>query len=433
MAGLADIVNVNITRSTRTVSLPGFGTALFLGPNATGLNVCKSMTDVAALFSSSQAEYLAAQAYFGQINKPASLLIGKRTSAIAQVVTYTPTAINTQLYSVSINGVVYTFTSSGSATATNIVTGLKAAITDTTVTTSGTTTLIVTANVAGTPFIYNLGLDVNIAAVVTTASNGVIEDILAADFAARTAGFSWYMLGLASRLQADIQNAAQQIESMFKMFIGCSSDAGILVGATTTDVASVLKSKAYLRTALLYSAGQATFPEMAWMGGVLPLNAGSETWKFKGLIGSVPDDQLSATQFTTLQAKNCNYYYTIAGVPITSAGEVCGGATSFIDVTRFVDWYSITMQGQVFTRLANLPKVPYTDEGFSQIEADIRAVNQQAERVGGLAKGSSFVVVPTVASEVSGDKSSRNANNFQFGGTLAGAIHSVVINGFLST
>jgi hypothetical protein len=432
MAGLSDIVNVNITRQTRTVSLPGFGTALFLGPNATTLSVCKNMTDVAALFTTSQQEYKAGLAYFSQVNKPQKLLIGKRTAAVAQIVTMTPNVLNTQAYTVTINGIAYTFTSSGSATAATIVTGLKAAITDTTVTTSGSTTLIITANVAGTPFTF-APADLNLATVLSTPSNGVQEDILAADQAARTAGFDWYMLGLASRLQAEIQNAASLIESMFKMFIGCSSDSAVITAGTTTDVASVLKSKAYLRTAFLYSGDQANYPEMAWMGGVLPLNAGSETWKFKGLIGNVPDDALTSTQFTTLQFKNANYYYTVAGVPITSGGEVCGGATSFIDVTRFVDWYSITMQGQVFTRLANLPKVPYTDEGFSQIEADIRAVNQQAERVGGLAKGSSFVVVPTVASEVLADRSARNANAFQFGGTLAGAIHSVVINGFLST
>lgn len=88
-----------------------------------------------------------------------------------QVATLTPTAVNATLYTVNVNGRVYTFTSSGAATPTNIVAGLTAALnadTSLPVVPSGTTTLILTAKVMGVPF--SVTADANQAVVATTAN-----------------------------------------------------------------------------------------------------------------------------------------------------------------------------------------------------------------------------------------------------------------------
>lgn len=89
----------------------------------------------------------------------------------AQVTTITPTAVNSTVYNLAINGRAYAITSDGSATATEISAAFIALInadTDVGVTASGTSTLVLTANVAGVPFSVSLGA--NLAAAATTAN-----------------------------------------------------------------------------------------------------------------------------------------------------------------------------------------------------------------------------------------------------------------------
>lgn len=95
----------------------------------------------------------------------------KDADGALQVATLTPTAINATLYTVNVNGRVYTFTSSGAATATNVVAGLTAALTadaSLPVVPSGTTTLVLTATVMGVSF--SVTADANQAIVATTAN-----------------------------------------------------------------------------------------------------------------------------------------------------------------------------------------------------------------------------------------------------------------------
>lgn len=93
----------------------------------------------------------------------------KDADGTAQVNTITPTAVNSTVYNMAINGRAYAYTSDGSATAAEIVTGFTTVINADTangVTASGTTTLILTANVAGAPFVTSLGA--NLAEALTT-------------------------------------------------------------------------------------------------------------------------------------------------------------------------------------------------------------------------------------------------------------------------
>lgn len=94
-------------------------------------------------------------------------------ASTAQVTTVTPTAVNATIYAATIviGGVTYAaeFLSDGSATATKIVTGLKAAFgTIPGISFSGTSTLIITSSVAGVPFTFTSVGDGVLAAAATT-------------------------------------------------------------------------------------------------------------------------------------------------------------------------------------------------------------------------------------------------------------------------
>lgn len=109
---LNDIVNVQITRQTQTVSEAGFGTLIILGTfkNFNDLiRYYKNMQEVAIDFRPNQAEYIAAQAVFSQNITPDQIAIGRRQadSATVEVIT----AMTAKNYSTKINDNVYTTTS----------------------------------------------------------------------------------------------------------------------------------------------------------------------------------------------------------------------------------------------------------------------------------------------------------------------------------
>ena len=426
---LDSIVNVSIVRGTKSVSRAGFGTALVLGTHSVFgevLRYYESAADVLADgFSTSAQEYKAAQRLFGQEEKPTRIAIGKRSTEATQVTTITPTAVNSAVYTVTINGVEFEFTADGSATASEIVTGLIALINAGTepVTASGTTTLILTSDSAGLGFSVTVGA--NLAAVATTPNNGVAEDLAAC----KAYDNDWYAVCITSREDADILAAAAWVESERKIFIACNDSADALTAATT-DIASQLKAKSYARTAYLWSDDHASMPEAAWLGGLLPRDPGSETWKFKTLAGITVDD-LSTTQTNFLAGKNGNHYQEVGGVGITAEGTMAEG--EFIDVIRFIDWLHAQIQEAVYSRLVSLPKIPYTNAGIGIIEAEVQAQLQRGIRVGGLSNDPAPVVtVPLVADVATLDRADRLLPDVEFTATLAGAIHATEISGVVT-
>lgn len=419
---LSNIVRVTIVRGNKSVTRAGFGVPMILSSEATFANEMRTYTSIDGVaddFATNTSVYKWAQRLFGQERKPAQIKVFQATAKVAQVVTVTPTAVNEFEYSVTINGVEFSFTADLDATATEIVTGLKNAINagDEPVTATGAATLILTADVAGNGFSYAVGT--NMAAVLTTPNNGVQEDL---DLA-KEADNDWYCLLLTSRNADDQKNAAAWIESQRKIFIAAADTAAILE-AGSTDVVSYLKSKNYVRTAFLFSGDQASGPEAAWAGAVLPIDPGGETWKFKTLVGITADD-LTSTQETQADTKNSNIYVVVAGVSMTAEGVMVQG--EFIDVIRFIDWLQAQMEENIFERLVSLPKVPFTNAGIAIVEAEMRKSLEAGIAAGGIA--SYELDIPDIADIETQDKASRTLPNMNFNAVLAGAIHFVEIDG----
>ncbi len=426
MTQLSEIVNVQISRDTRVVSRQGFGIGLVLAENITtfGSDLVRSYSSLSAVaedFLTSDAAYKFAQKYFGGRLKPTRLLIGKRTTKVAQVVTVTPTAVNTFTYVVTINGVEFQFISDADATVSEIVAGLIASINGGSepVTASGTTTLILTSDVAGNSFSYILGA--NLAGVLTTPSNGVVEDLQAVD----AVNSEWYVVGLTSRNAEDIKNLAADVEAReAKKFFACSEDSDILT-SVTTDVFSILKARGFFNTLPLWSDDQENYPEAALMAETITRTPGSYTAAYKPLTGNLPS-KLSGTQETNLKFKNANYYVTVAGNNVLlGEGKVSGG--EYFDVMHFVDWLKVNAQADLFGNLINTAKIPYTDGGIAILEGTLRARLQEGIANGGL---NSFEVIALKRSEVPvNDRATRRYNGLSFTGQLAGAIHFVTVTG----
>lgn len=443
--GLEQIVNVNISRQTATISQAGFGTPLILGPNksAAGVGSYSSLTDVLAEpgITTGTDEYKAALAAFSQSPKPTTVKIGKSLSKVAQVDTITPTAVNTTHYIVTITpdhavAQVFDYTSDGSTTVSEIVAGLIALINASAtypagVTATGTTTLILTANVAGQPF--STAVNTNQVLVHTTANVGVVESLanLSLNY-----DDDWYGLITTFRTDADIMQQAAYIEGVFKIF-GVSNAASANYDiASTTDIPYRLKAAAYFRTWFEHSGDTANFPEAGLFGRCLPLTPGSETWAMKTIAGQTVD-RLTGTQITALKSKNANYYVPVGGINITLDGKVAGG--EYIDVIRLIDLLRARMQEEIFGSITQGDKLPFTNGGISVIESDVAGVLKSNQKTGGIApdevdaNGNIVRGYSTSFPKVSDISANDRAARLLTGGTwlarIAGAIQAALING----
>lgn len=427
---LDQIVDVQITLGSKSVTRAGFGTPLVLGPNADfGGDLVRTYTNLPAVaedFETTDDEYKWAQRLFSQEKKPKQILIGKRSATVAQVETLTPTVQNSTLYRVSINGVDYEFTSDSDATASEIVAGLLALINgdaNAKMTASGTTTLILTADNAGEA--NTVSASANLAIVHTTPNHGVVEDIQAI----QQVNDDWYCLILTSRENFEILQAAAYIEALRKIFIAASDDASVKT-ASTTDLGSQLKQKTYKRTALLWSGDEESGPDAAWAGRKLPTDPGSEQWRYASLSGITPD-VLTGTEQANLNGKNVNHYTTVGGVGIVQKGKMASG--QWIDVTRFLDWFTARVQEGIYALLVSVEKVPYTDGGVTSLEAIVRAKIEEGIRVGGISREDGYTVTSLKVADV--DPQLRNDRIFpdiEFEFRLAGAIGEVTVKGFVS-
>jgi hypothetical protein len=112
---LNDIVNVQITRQTQSVSEAGFGTLMILGTNKRFNDLIRyysSMQSVAEDFSPEDDEYVAAQAVFSQPITPDQIAIGRRQANDATIEVVT--AMDNKEYTVTVNGQAYTLDNSTS-------------------------------------------------------------------------------------------------------------------------------------------------------------------------------------------------------------------------------------------------------------------------------------------------------------------------------
>jgi hypothetical protein len=241
----------------------------------------------------------------------------------------------------------------------------------------------------------------------------------------------WYSLDTSAlgNSNAVVLAAAAWIEAVKKIYVPTLSDSGVITLAVAgSDTADDLHTLAYARTGAIYHPSPASFAGAAWNGAVLPLDPGSETWKFKTLTGVAPTS-LTATHRVNLRAKKCNFYERTAGINLTYDGTTSDG--NFIDVARGLDWLDNDMSSAVFEVLAGNPKVPFTNAGIALIEAAVRASLKRAESRTIIDAGWT-VTVPKVADVSTVNKSIRNLPDVKFSATLAGAVHTVTISGVVS-
>lgn len=436
MASINTIVTITITKGTQAVAVQSFGVATIFGPSARFMEPIKYYgstfaTDmIADGFLVSDPEYIFATTLMSQTPRPVQFGVSHYTVSVAQVDTFGINTLTTgHPYVLTLNGTVLTYTALGGDTQQAILgqlltqaLAISPAVVSGSVSGSGSGALLtLTSTVSGQAVAYT-AIDADLTHVALTPNHSIVSDIQTCQASDDT----WYGVLVTSHLSGDIEQVAAYIQTQLKVYGTSSADANILT-TSTTDLASVLKGKAYTRTFLEYHATPADGIEAGWIGRMFPTIPGAANWNFKTNVGITPDN-LNTTQINNAQGKNCNVYVTIGGVNIQTKGVVSSG--EYIDVTILIDWITATMQGNVYSILVNNDKIPYTNKGIGAVENGVSQTLQQAQDNGGISAGW-VVTAPDISQVPQADKIARTLNGVVFTATLAGAINNVNIQGFV--
>lgn len=436
---ILDVVDLTIVVANSALSRPNFGTPLALVskvPAGWGTNKVRTFSKLTELidagFATTDAAYKLASVIKSQKPCPKTFKLAKRATVPTQSLEITClSATEGDVYSVEVGvdggpTTLVTYTVLSSATTTTVATAIELLIEAVTGvnSTSSAAKITTSAAVAGT--LVNLkSWTPNFSVFDATTDPGIAADCAAA----LAADDAWYGLLLDSNSKAESQAAAAWALSNGKLFGHQTSDFGAQDSGTTTDVCSGLKLTANSQAWGIFDADELlSYEAAALMSRGLAFAPGSATWAFKD-IPPITTDKLTTGQQNTLEGKDCNYYVTQYGKPVTYPGKLYSG--EFIDQTHFINWLDAEMQVQVFDTITKLPKQPYTNTGLAAIEATVKAVLEAGVRAGGLVKDSCTVTMPKLEDIDPVTRANRLVPDIEFDGVLAGAIQQAQLRGQL--
>jgi len=428
-------VQVIVTKSTALPTRAGFGTVLIAAYHTVVGSVVRTFSSLAL----AEAAGFTAAAYpaihraltvaFLQNPRPPTVKIGKRTLPPTQVVAIGPRAAQGTGYvwSYVIDGVTISYTEQAADTVTLISDGLRAAVTAAAldITPSGTTTVIHTADNAGE--IHSFKADPVLYTIAeTTTDPGIATDLSAI----QAADEDWYGLALDSQSPLELAAAAAWCETRTKDLAGDAYTTDVIDSGSSTDIGSVLQTALRDRSWTYWTDGRiSAYYALGRMAGhFAAYDPGTATWAYKATRGVENYDILTPVQ-DVLESKNVNYTANFGGVYVMLTGTMASG--EWIDVTRTIDWTVARVREDVINLLIANPKLPYDDPSLATVQGAIR---QRLE--GGVptifsAEPAPFVSVPAVADIDAADRTARLLPDVEFFAQIAGAIHTVQINGLL--
>ncbi len=236
---------------------------------------------------------------------------------------------------------------------------------------------------------------------------------------------------IASREKADLALAGTWANANKKFFFGGSDD---ITALTDRNV----DREAYL----IHDNEDTDYPECAWVGKVLPKNAGSATWKWKVLNGQNASE-FTSTELNTIRTNNGNALQEQNGATFVNEGITTSG--EYIDIIQGQDWIESEIKIGLISLATKNDKIPFDDTGIAMIEGVVRDVLKRAGDNGIIARAISdadkeksddkyyMYLVTTVsrADTSTNDRANREYNGLKFIYTTAGAIHEATVTGYI--
>jgi hypothetical protein len=443
---LSDLASVVISTTGPALTQVGFGTLLCAAYHTvdTGENYTRTYESATAAatdgFDTASAAYIMLARAFSQSPSPATVKLGRLATPATQVVKFglQGAAQASKVYGFTmlkrtssgvLTSVDITFTSDGTPLASEIVTGLAAAVEASSlaaavaaVTADTNTTCQITNGTPG-DIIYYSNWTNNLTFSDVTTDPGIAADLVNI----RTRDGDWYGLAIDQNNKAMISAASGWAETELCLFGANTSESAAFDAASTTDTGYVLKGLSRARTILGFDLDNSGgYMGVAMLAERFPHDVGQAgaggTFHGKTLSG-VSADALTATQKTNLRAKNYVVYITTGGRNHTLDGKVIGG--EFADKIRGLDWFKTRTEERIAQAILDNDKIPFTDAGITILLSQVLAQGQQAEDVNFFTPGSFTATAPKNSAVSSSDRNTRNLSGIKFQGQVAGAIHFV--------
>ncbi len=436
MSELDTLVNVSITATSATPSVPNFGTPAVYAYHSHNTDLVRTYQDLAGMvadgFSTTEPAYLMATAIVSQNPRPPTFKVIRATAAPAHVFTFKVTDTNTG------DNVGFQVTNAANGTKTDMrhvntagqtAIQIAAAIvalapSGCSAANSGTDTVTLTVTAAGNIFYPSDFFGGQFADTTALAATHPDVDLTAAI----AVDNDWYGLAIEDFDANNIANVAVWTEANKKIFVAQTTDYSALVD-TEGGITDVLADAAYTRTYIQYTGTPAQYGVLGLLAQRLTADPGSDTWAYKTVAG-LTADSLTPTQLTNLDTENANYYINVAGVNVALFGRASSGL--FVDITRGIDALAADIQTRIYNLLISNPKVPFTQAGISQVGGQVRAALQAAVATGFLSGEDGFqpsVSLPLVGNANPIDKKARVLKGVNFVAYAAGAVHQVRIVG----
>ena len=260
-------------------------------------------------------------------------------------------------------------------------------------------------------------------------------------------GQAFYGLTVLGATDAQLLDVSNFIEAANNKHIHAVStiESGVIVAATTTDIASQLMALGLKRTLCQYSSSN-PYSAVSLLSRILTTNYNANntviTLMYKQEPGIVAE-QLSATEIGVLESKNCNVFVAYNNnTAIIEKGVMSNGY--FVDEVTGTDWLALTIQNELFNALyTSTTKIPQTDSGVHTLLTVTEGVCSQgvvngllapgvwnAQGFGSLNQGDYlakgfYVYAASVNTQLSADRAARKSPPIQVAAKLAGAIHTV--------
>ena len=239
-----------------------------------------------------------------------------------------------------------------------------------------------------------------------------------------------------SRVEATLTGLAAACQANYKMFHTSTQVAGVLVQATTTDIASVLQDASYDYCITMYNAVADTeLSEGGIAGAMAGITAGVSTLEDKTLVG-VPVDALNSTQRASCESKNVAYYAPIAGVNSVFNSKVASG--QFLDTVLFQAWLRARTGEAVYGLMKRESdsgrKISMDNAGFAKIRSSIfNNVVQVGLNNGSISPDITPVVRTPTREEISdADRANRVLPDVVVEVLYSGAVHKVLVRAYVS-
>lgn len=436
---IEDVVDVVITLGSRPITQTGFETPLILASHNVFSDRIATYTGLDSVleagFAAGSGVYELAARMFAGNAAPSTIKVGRRGFTSY---TYTVDGSVAEGDVVSINLIVdgNSFTTSYTLAAAEDDTDAAAAI-QAAIEGNGTVgpLVVATDNLDGTITIaptatesLSVGAGSN-SSVTTTAS----ENVATALAAIADVDGDWFFITSDTRVEQDVLDIAEYAEAGKRMYITSTQEADVIT-SSTSDIVSQLQDLQYDNTFVLVSQNANTeFGEGAIVGARAGFVPGSGTLHGSTLPG-VTVANYTRTQSEFAQGKNGNIYAFIAGVGFLLEGKMVSG--QYFDVIRGALYLEARMEEDLFQLIKSKAdqgsKVPFTDSGIAMVAGVMFKRLTQSVDEGFLASDPAPVVIRPLASSISAvDKANRLLPNVPFEATLAGAIHTVTVRGFL--